>query len=84
MALTQLTTTKLTQFAYTNTRFVLVIDKKCPFCESKKLIIEHDEYYIYFVQCNQCGARGPSCANPEHAATAWNDQPKTIKLDQIE
>lgn len=53
--------------------------KPCPFCGSKRVQLyqdyDDDDYCVtYYVECYDCGGRGPSGSDTEekNAAAAWN------------
>lgn len=45
--------------------------ERCPFCRSKKLSMCSDEDG-YFVECDECLARGPVMETTDAAKAAWD------------
>jgi Lar family restriction alleviation protein len=58
--------------------------KSCPFCGSDDLRKSNNFYFckkekqvkemVTFVQCNNCGADGPTIAYVEDTVKAWNER----------
>lgn len=50
--------------------------KRCPFCQSRQLEVMQVMSNT-FVQCQQCGARGPIAHHFDGALNAWNKRKVT-------
>lgn len=44
----------------------------CPFCNAESKNIKIENHDGFFMQCQNCSARGPQSDNPLHAAIVWN------------
>lgn len=47
--------------------------KPCPFCQSSDSFVEAYSYGLFYVACNECGARGPDM---EAQDVGYDDQDK--------
>ena len=49
--------------------------KRCPFCGGGALM-KQDQQDRFFVECSECGARGPALFSENKAAEAWDKRDK--------
>lgn len=47
--------------------------KRCPFCRSTDLSVAGG-LNMHYVDCNTCGAQGPTGSTEDTAVAAWNDR----------
>ena len=53
----------------------------CPFCGSSVVVLTSNGIGQCYVECDQCGADGPTSANQDASIEAWNTrQPPTPEL----
>ncbi|MDW9528097.1 Lar family restriction alleviation protein [Sinorhizobium meliloti] len=46
--------------------------KGCPYCGSGATFTTTNEFELYWVHCDECGAVGPGDTTHEKAIAAWN------------
>lgn len=53
----------------------IVADLPCPFCGSTNTEVEGEpDIDIAWMECDTCGAQGPTAAGVEDPAAFWNDR----------
>lgn len=52
--------------------------KPCAFCLSDQSDVKRQQHYgqWFWVQCKECGARGPRVDSKEEAIKCWDDAPR--------
>lgn len=57
----------------------------CPFCQKTAFLVGDSDrtYHIaaYWVECDDCGARGPLCGAEEEATASWNRVARAVRLN---
>lgn len=48
------------------------IKRVCPFCESDKVVVFCNP--LWYIGCNDCGARGPTKIQRLNAIAAWDER----------
>lgn len=46
--------------------------KGCPYCGSGSAFATKNEFELYWIHCDECGAVGPGDTTHEKAIAAWN------------
>lgn len=47
----------------------------CPFCGSKETVVDQ-EYALFYVRCDNCGASASCWETTKEAIEAWNERPE--------
>ncbi|MHC4560719.1 MAG: Lar family restriction alleviation protein [Planctomycetota bacterium] len=55
--------------------------KECPYCRSPRTFIQDQTEGMYSIECDSCGATGPSADSEIEAIDVWNEW---NKQDQTE